>query len=438
MDGAPTKPISKRRMIAFWQNSGVEEQLSITEKDLLPLCRHHSTISFEEFVFLVRCRLDLGPGLEQADASPPSSAGTLAAQWPGFAGCASAVERLAAMLRAAQRGRDIMAYRTAMLELRADAAHHPFSLLERSALNVVVASVAFDVPELGAVVPEDLLTLMFERLALLAEELTTEGQTGGSGRSPLLPSGVQASAASVRFVPYTVHRIDTKFSLAAGAGLAVASSSLAAGEGTETDFEGQRVVPVADVEGAVEFEWVRLRLDSLPRRVGGPSGGVLATAAAGLPPPDDVDTRPVSSAAVHFRSGHRLCDVLDSVLCYDLGHGLGFFTQQPETIHAVGCNTCGCLPIVGYAFKCSVCVDFDVCLRCFHEQAHERHHTFTRFPGGAVVPPAKFKVTVPSVSQSIASSARASGVPVSSGAAGDSEPRGSSDKNLRKVGFSMT
>jgi hypothetical protein len=395
MDGALTKPISKRRMISFWRNSGVDEHLSITEKDLLTLCRHHSTIAFEEFVFLVRCRLNLtsavAAAVEKPEESPPSSGLPMAAHWPSLSPVAAAVERLAAMLRAAQRGRDIVAYRAAMQELRADASNRAFSLLERAALNVLVSSVAFDVPELGAVVPVQLLELIFERLVMLAEELTAGGAS---------PSAVQQLCSG--FSAYTVHELD--------ADLAVSASGSALITGNNKNC-GQRVVPVSDVEGAVEFEWIRMGLDKQHTDRGGDGNRTALLA-----------------------NSHRLCDVLENVLCYELGQGLGFYTQQPETIHALGCNICGSLPIVGFAFKCTVCLDYDLCLRCFQEVPHERHHTFTRFPGGAVLAAPKMRIPVGGGSVQSAGTAAVRST-LSAAAGGASNADFPEVKSLRKVGF---
>ena len=382
MDGAITKSISKRRMTSFWRNSGIDERLSVTEKDLLALCRHHATISFEEFVFLVRCRLALPSAfssLEQPEETPPSMVGGGVATWTGFSLIAASVDRLAAMLRAAQRGRDIVAFRTAMQELKDDSGKRTFCLLERAALNVVVSAVSFDVPQLGSVVPVDLLEVIFDRLAVLASTLTPPPQGNGSSNSP---GQFQGGTSFSGFDSYPVHYLEQG-----------QIGSAASGE------DGARgVVIVTDVEPAVEFEWRRLGLDNLILQA---QDGAFAS------------------------NGHRLCDVLESVLCFELCQGLGFYTTQPESIHPLGCNQCGVCPIVGYAFKCSVCLDFDLCLRCFQESPHERHHTFSRYPGGAVLSAPKVKpLPATSTQSTVTSGARL--------AASNETPE---VRNLRKVGF---
>lgn len=89
---------------------------------------------------------------------------------------------------------------------------------------------------------------------------------------------------------------------------------------------------------------------------------------------------------------HGVMEAIENALLYVRQEGLGMYSSQSETFHPLACNICSTMPIIGYAFHCQDCEDFDLCARCFHQRGSEHiadrdraGHHFIRLPGGASV-----------------------------------------------------
>ena len=46
---------------------------------------------------------------------------------------------------------------------------------------------------------------------------------------------------------------------------------------------------------------------------------------------------------------------------------------------SIVCNGCKKSAIMGIRWKCSVCVDYDLCHLCYMNDTHDTQHTFLRF-----------------------------------------------------------
>ncbi|XP_033106516.1 uncharacterized protein LOC117108569 [Anneissia japonica] len=53
--------------------------------------------------------------------------------------------------------------------------------------------------------------------------------------------------------------------------------------------------------------------------------------------------------------------------------------RKEGVVHrGITCNTCNCSPVCGIRYKCSNCVDYDVCDRCEPQDIHNKTHTFMK------------------------------------------------------------
>jgi hypothetical protein len=335
-DGEVTAAISKRRLLTFWRRSGVPEKLFISEKDLAALCRDPSVVSFPEFMFLVRNKL----------GSPSSFLGMCGDQFPrGFADrCRKephavqkehidyAFARLSAMIRGAAASGPEEASAASCREFNhtlkdivgASKGHTPFSHLDRAALHLLLGScsnVCRVSPDLE-VVPLRLHHLLVQR-TLQRFRLPGEQCTDSAVETIVSKYALQFSSSAESHAPDTSRNYD------------------------------EPVVLVSQVISSLETLWSRL------------SEEVDVPQLELLKPLDD----------------HTLSEVVNHVLLYDLREGFGYYTSQPETIHPNSCDECFATPIVGYRFHCTVCDNYDLCLRCSKCRSHS--HPLIRLPGGS-------------------------------------------------------
>ncbi|KAK8761283.1 hypothetical protein V5799_027451 [Amblyomma americanum] len=66
-------------------------------------------------------------------------------------------------------------------------------------------------------------------------------------------------------------------------------------------------------------------------------------------------------------------------------------TVNERAVHNITCKSCSHRGIVGTRWKCAVCIDYDLCSKCFRDHVHDLDHVFLRFnepgsPGLHVVP----------------------------------------------------
>jgi hypothetical protein len=342
-EDAPTRPISKRRLLLFWDCAReVADVPTLSERDLAS-SRAPAAVSFDEFMTLLRVQLMHGERtfdrvsklFDTVVAMVRAEAGSADHGGGGGGGVGAGPSTSPSHQRTGSDGSV-----TGRGEL---------SRIEAACLRVYIGAATSD----GEYIPLDAAVGLLDSLQCLSAALPPQGGSGGA-RSSLSPPGPEGSvdddAGSVSCQSVGFDRGLSSQSLRQPSS---ASSPVTAQTfGLTTDY----------LTGAVPITEVVRKFKSM--------------AVTCRPAPD-------TTHATH----HGVIEAIETALLFTLEQGLGMYSAQPETFHPRHCDRCNVTPIIGFRFACDECDDFDLCARCFFRNRHEHlgTHAFTRYPGGLSV-----------------------------------------------------
>lgn len=377
VDGNPTAPISKRRLISFWnccclsqenyrsssrhtktelpgraqqqeedvllvQGSSLPIDLSLTEKDLTLLCRAHDTVTFPEFMFIVRCKLASVRALKVLIRDSDSL--TPAQMQVAMALCDVHVREGAFLLIALA-----------------------FSILRRM-LTVFRSGTqtANSSPDLG------LASSPLYRLSL--------SQSGGVAvLSTVAPSSVPGSRGNITELEDACFQMflgscsvaapDTDdeqvpWLLVAQLLQCLQLRSVAEGRSAELLLENgvdklmsdlfPRDKRAAPRDGDEEFLPAPLVSTTIVRYwendLTSPTLGLVRRSSKRLLTPPAEALRAAVPLKTPSYWEHGLVEAVEHVMCLEVGGVFGLYSDQLETLHADACSCCSVCPIVGFAY----------------------------------------------------------------------------------------
>ncbi|CUG37622.1 Hypothetical protein, putative [Bodo saltans] len=389
-DGQPTKAMSKRRLMAFWNaggasgstrenggattggqssvNSGgsasawmLPPQLLLSEKDLTMLSRDPDLVTFQEFMFLVRCKLASRAAYCHLNAAwsslltarERSSLHSVIAQFPpvallppegSFVYVALAFALTNKMMQAYRHGLegnsdDDGDRRSSDSATSASAADfvanlspllRPYDVaLVQSGRKVIKPAAASSLTRQTSSVDSDNTSLGITQL----EEATLQMLLGACSIVPL--------AASEEMVPVTLytqllrcmHLVAARLNSTDGALMPheVANDDVILAQ-VSSDFpqnggwiieDDEELLPATDVYTKAVARWRHVLAHYATKR--------RQTAE---------EHQSASAAHLSRPRCHNLVDVVEHVLSYEVGGALGLYSDQPESIHAEVCDCC--------------------------------------------------------------------------------------------------
>lgn len=411
-DGQPTNAMSKRRLLTFWnaldhqsgndasRHSGGSSvgsqpmgsstsiapnvagpphlslpiQMFISERDLTLLCRDPDNVTFQEFMFLVRCKLASKASYyyfntvvlkQHATKDAPPLA--LLPPDGAFVYIALAFALLNRMLQAYRHGVEGVEERRSddhihsaenpiskilpLLKPYEDAlrrgglAHAPVKTNGNIATIIEPSKSSANKPQADPYVSQ-------------LEEATLQMLLGACSIVTLAASEEMIPIALYTQILRSIHLVASRNS---PQGVAVVREEVVLQQVAE-DFppsdewlreDDEELLPSSEVRKKALARW---RSTFMEYSAHESAAALVATIPTHSDP--SLDNMQRSKHATSLTSeeqrrmvaDHRLIDVVEHVLAYEVGGALGLYTDQPESIHCEVCSCCNATPIVGFMY----------------------------------------------------------------------------------------
>jgi hypothetical protein len=406
-DGIPTKPMAKRRLLTFWNaldntggarntirgvGSGVgspavptaappvavrssgesifmfPSQALVSERDLTLLCRDADVVTFQEFMFLVRCKLasksayhyvNVAMKMSSTDANMNSNPPPLALLPPegSFVYISLAFSLLNRMMSAYRHGLE-----------NGDAQHND------DEADVTPMRGSSSITGEGSLCPFSHFLKPYQHALKMCGRSTSSTETNNSPSSSthqqrganvyvsqLEMAGLQMLLGACSIVPlsateemvsialYTqllrsMHFVATHAQPNCGEAEAEAMVSQQVAEDFPPSENWLREDDEELLPSSAVFEKTLARWKLVAPGIGQMESPLDGTLEHNQPKTS------LSPAEQERMLRHNLVDVVEHVLTYEVGGALGLYTDQPESIHCEVCSACSVSPIIGFMY----------------------------------------------------------------------------------------